>query len=449
MKNSPIWSPLASGALALLLLAGCATVETTTPAKSASADGTAATESPPPPPLPDVVPIDMQATGSRPVAFQRVIFNMEPGATIGRIYWGPMKIVQDTIKAPSLSVGSEQFALIARDELRKAHYSLLGGENLIFGSDESAKARFQLGAQIISLKLDAYGSSNFWNGKTTLRTVGSMTTDWQVFDTFTQKVVFSHTTIADHESLDKGESDLHTMFRKSLRALLAREEFAAFMRPAKDERSPSTGTTFGSTLNVTPGIYDKVRTLPEDFPALFGAVVTIKPGVGFGSGFIIGPDGHVLTAAHVVSGLKTVPVRLHGGLSLDAEVLRVDETTDVALLKLPGTSHKPLELGSESPAIGTDVYAIGNPALEELGASVTKGIVSGEREIAGRKFIQTDVSANPGNSGGPLLDKNGRVLGIISWKVAAPGYEGLSFAVPIQEALTRLNVTCAKPTETP
>jgi len=177
-------------------------------------------------------------------------------------------------------------------------------------------------------------------------------------------------------------------------------------------------------------------------PVLLDSVVTIKPGTGFGSGFIVSTDGYVLTAAHVVSGLKSVPVRLHSGLTLDADVLRIDDGFDVALLKLPGSSHKPIELDhTDAPASGSDAYALGCPAMEELSSSVTKGIVSGEREMAGRKFIQTDVKVNPGNSGGPLVDKDGRAFGIVSWKVTASGYEGLAFAIPISEALKALNLT--------
>jgi S1-C subfamily serine protease len=84
---------------------------------------------------------------------------------------------------------------------------------------------------------------------------------------------------------------------------------------------------------------------------------------------------------------------------------------------------------------------MGNPAAKELIGSVTKGVVSGNREFAGRKLIQTDAAANPGSSGGPLLDKSGRVIGLISWKFAGAEYQGLAFAVPIREALARLNIT--------
>jgi serine protease Do len=126
--------------------------------------------------------------------------------------------------------------------------------------------------------------------------------------------------------------------------------------------------------------------------------------------------------------------------------VRVDEGADVALIKLPGTSHKPLELASDDPAVGIDVYAIGDPTGEELSSSVAKGIVSGKREIQGHKFIQTDASVNPGNSGGPLIGKDGRVRGIVSMKYAGVEYQGLGFAVPVSEAIAKLNLTLVSAT---
>lgn len=429
---------------AAALIGGCGTDGVTpaaAPAPAAQLNPAAAAQPPAPPP--DPTPIDMAPGGSRPVAFQRVVFNITPGATIGALYVGPMKLKRDVIKAPSLQVGSEQYALIARDEMRKLNYTMLGGENLIFGTDEAAKARYQLGAQVSDMHLDVYGSVSFWSGKTSVQVKGDMRTDWQVYDTFTHKVVYTQTTNASLESDGDGEKEFFALFRKNLRRLLASKEFVDFMRPESGTSGIAAASQFGTALSLPRPGAEKAVSLPADLPKLFDSVVTIKPGTGFATGFLITSVGHVLTAAHVVSGLKTVPVRLHNGLVLDGEVLRVDEGSDVAIVKLPGSSYKTLQLASSSPATGADVYAIGNPALEELSYSVSKGVLSGERELAGRKFLQTDVSANPGNSGGPLLDASGHVVGVISWKVAAPGYEGLTFAVPVGECLAKLNLQFA------
>ena len=172
-------------------------------------------------------------------------------------------------------------------------------------------------------------------------------------------------------------------------------------------------------------------------------VVVLKAGRTRSSGFIVSSDGYILTAAHAVSGLKEISVTLRSGVQLDATVVRLDELQDLALLKVAGNGHHWLErkLGGSTP-VGNELYAIGAPGSEELSFSVTKGIVSGyrQRETDKADFIQTDASLNPGNSGGPMLDQSGRVIGIVDWKVMRPGFEGLSFGVPMEVVARRLGI---------
>ena len=157
-----------------------------------------------------------------------------------------------------------------------------------------------------------------------------------------------------------------------------------------------------------------------------------------GSGFIVKDDGLILTNAHVVSGAETVTVKLADQREFKAKVLGVDKRTDVAVLKIPATHLPIVRLGSaEKLKAGEWVVAIGSPfGLEQ---SVTAGIVSAKgrrlpdsNEVS---FIQTDVAVNPGNSGGPLFNLAGEVVGINSQiYTRSGGYMGLSFAVPIDLA---------------
>ena len=121
------------------------------------------------------------------------------------------------------------------------------------------------------------------------------------------------------------------------------------------------------------------------------------------------------------------------------ELIRYNEKMDLALLKASPMNIKPLQLKSgEDILTGIDVFAIGTPADIELGQSISKGIISGKRKINDMLMIQTDVSVNPGNSGGALVGTNGVLLGIVSSKVFGPGLEGIGFAIPayyIEEAL--------------
>jgi S1-C subfamily serine protease len=120
----------------------------------------------------------------------------------------------------------------------------------------------------------------------------------------------------------------------------------------------------------------------------------------------------------------------------------VDQAQDLALIKIPGQGHHALELDLEGQtAVGSEIYAVGAPLGEQLSFTVTKGIVSGFREFNQASYLQTDASLNPGNSGGPLVDKSGRVIGIVSWKVSGNAVQGLSFAVPSKLLSKRLGIT--------
>ena len=175
------------------------------------------------------------------------------------------------------------------------------------------------------------------------------------------------------------------------------------------------------------------------------AVVLIEAGGangqgGLGSGFLIDRDGHVLTNAHVVEDSKTTTVTFSDGTERTARILGVDTSTDLAVLKIPRVPEgiQPVRLGSSGAlVVGQDVVAIGNPyGLER---TATTGIVSAlERTIeapngfAIQNAIQTDAAINQGNSGGPLFDRAGRVIGM-NTQIASQngGNVGLGFAVPI------------------
>lgn len=156
---------------------------------------------------------------------------------------------------------------------------------------------------------------------------------------------------------------------------------------------------------------------------------------GSGSGFIISDDGKVLTNAHVVDGADTVTVRLSDNTEYQAKVIGKDKQTDVALLKIDAKSLPTVKLGnSDQLSVGEWVLAIGSPF--GLDYSATQGIVSAlTRRLPNETyvpFIQTDVAVNPGNSGGPLFNTRGEVVGINSQIYSNTGsYAGLSFAIPI------------------
>jgi serine protease Do len=163
------------------------------------------------------------------------------------------------------------------------------------------------------------------------------------------------------------------------------------------------------------------------------------PSRGVGSGFIVSPDGYIVTNAHVVDGANTVTVKLTDRREFTAKVIGADKRTDIALIKIDAKKPLPaLDLSNPAPAQqGEWVIAIGSPFGFEN--SVTAGIVSGvHRALPGGQmtpFIQTDVAVNPGNSGGPLLNAAGQLVGVNSQIYSrSGGFMGLSFAIPANVA---------------
>ncbi|MEX0638386.1 MAG: trypsin-like peptidase domain-containing protein, partial [Burkholderiales bacterium] len=182
--------------------------------------------------------------------------------------------------------------------------------------------------------------------------------------------------------------------------------------------------------------------LPEFFrglPFQFGGPQPEVPVQGQGSGFILSADGIVLTNAHVVQNASEVTVKLTDRREFRAEVLGTDLATDIAVLRIDARDLPAVKLGDPARArVGDWVVAIGSPFGFEN--SVTAGIVSAKgRSLPGDiyvPFIQTDVAVNPGNSGGPLFNLDGEVIGINSQIYSrSGGYQGLSFAIPIDMAL--------------
>ena len=177
----------------------------------------------------------------------------------------------------------------------------------------------------------------------------------------------------------------------------------------------------------------------------------IYPMKSSGSGVVISPDGYVLTNTHVVENASKISVTLSGGDEYDAEVIGVDKTSDLALLLLNGNNFPFAEMGdSDDLIIGEWVIALGNPfelfsVSNQPTASV--GIISanhmdfGMQKESGRvlqNMIQTDAAINPGNSGGPLVNSEGRVIGINTFIFTGSNYNrgsiGIGFAIPINTA---------------
>ncbi len=237
-------------------------------------------------------------------------------------------------------------------------------------------------------------------------------------------------------------------FKKYGEVLMAKaaEEFkddAEFQKAIKKHADKEIANKIGESMAIKPAPL-AIEGMKADVSILLPSVVTILTDNKFGSGFVVDKRGYIITNYHVIEGEDTIEVKLNNGKKIFATVAKYNPIEDLALLKVESNDLLALSLRKTIPNVGTEVIAIGTPYDRELAQTVTKGIVSGIRELGAYKFIQFDASVNSGNSGGPLFDNRGNVIGVVTWKISSSGRgratEGLSFAIPIEQALEHLNL---------
>ena len=223
---------------------------------------------------------------------------------------------------------------------------------------------------------------------------------------------------------------------------------SASVNIAESPTASSTGTDGELTAK---GVYEKVKESSVGVLVYSGNGFSNTALAGEGSGVIVGEDTtgkytYIVTCAHVISDGGTIKVQLYDETQYDATVVGYDSRTDIGVLRITATGLKAAELGdSDSLSVGETVYAIGNPGGVAFAGSFTNGIVSAisrpvDSEIGYEMLcIQHTAAINPGNSGGALVNTYGQVIGINSQKIAATDYEGIGFAISINEAQPIIN----------
>lgn len=366
-----------------------------------------------------------------------------PGVLIGGHYDGLLKMRQQRyVAADRLDEQLENSIRdLLEDELSQAGFEVMRShpqslfEELI---ESSEPGRFLIGGTITHVNLNSY--SSFFNEYTS----DERSIRWELFDRDLNKVVYRQETDgrAQAEGIDNPAATYEAI-RTSFRRLLDEPRFIAFLNHPALQETP---------LPIRPYKIDAIATMsqPLTLEQLVGrtipSIVGIRTSAGQGSGFLLDSSGLIVTNHHVVGSAFSVKVKLYDGTTLNGRVLRRDAVSDAALVKLEGDINDVAGLPichTDAVRVGQSVVAIGNPL--SLSNTVTQGIVSGFRRNPSRSLIQTDTAVNPGNSGGPLLNRDGTVIGIVTEKIVSEGVEGLGFALPIGEILRRLNVSIDSP----
>ncbi|MDB5763694.1 MAG: hypothetical protein JWQ21_2689 [Herminiimonas sp.] len=375
-------------------------------------------------------------------AFLKTVKNRfeTPGTKIGELQKGwrcePSGDIAWTSKVYALF--SPKLGKVFSGELERAHYPIPTVSDTIFDEPKDkdktkTNTELHVGMLIKDIAANLCAKTEGALGGVYMKVF------WQIYSPDAQKVVFETTTEGSFQS-ETPDKALDSLFIKAyamaVKNLLAEQGFydAVTNMSTVPARASST-----ETLKLK-GAKGSNEPLSKNITTLRSAVVTVIGDTGTGSGFFISHDGYLLTNRHVVGNAKFVKIKLPTGRELVGEVMRSDKARDVALVKTEPILVQPIGLRSSEPNIGEEVYALGSPLGDKFNSTLTRGILSGYRTFEDNRYIQSDVAILPGNSGGPLMDAKGSVVGITVAGLGARGIAGMNFFIPIGDALAKLSV---------
>ncbi len=349
----------------------------------------------------------------------------------------------------SSSFGSwtSELGEVFHEVLSAKGFNIKGDPKKMFGRENiSGSAEYLIGARIKEIRGNICHAHHWWDGRALRMYSGEIyiEVEWRIFSILLNREVLVVGTKAYHlqKTLKKNSIllMLNNAFANAAEALLADKKFAAIAL-RKDKNADKTYVFKGTALEL-PRRPTRIKKLDGRINSTLSAIVTVRVSGGHGSGFAISEDGYILTNAHVVGDTTRIPIKLSNGLEVEGRVLSVNEHRDVALIKAPIRIPWALPIRKTLAKRLEKVFVVGSPIDAALQSTVTTGIISAIREReSGLIFIQSDVAISPGNSGGPMLDEYGNVIGISVSGVVADRAQNLNFFIPINDALRALKIS--------
>lgn len=395
---------------------------------------------------------------TEPVEFDALRIDVRPGEKVGdfrstfgrckafrdHLYWGE-KIFKNV---------QENWAYLAHESLHNSGYRLTSDPDNLFADVSQYKQDpvYLLGARVTNLRLDICDHIEWFSENPIHLRSGQawMAVEWSVFSVIQERTIFRTTSMGKGILEGATAGGIRTLvdyaFADAVRRLAADEEFYEFMSRPRPHPDEARTTWIPLHIRKRPEFN---RPMAERSESIWRSVVFIgSTATGHGSGFFIAPS-LILTNAHVVRGNDRVPITLISGRQIMGEVLRVNPARDVALVRVEKAGYRPLPIREPTVEIGETVFAVGAPFAKQLEGTVSRGSVSAYRQNSrDLRDIQADVDIHPGNSGGPLLDRHGNVVGL-----TYAGYSdtparssiGLNLFIPIKDALRKLRVRLGLP----
>lgn len=376
---------------------------------------------------------------SKPIEFSRIVVKLKRGQHIGALQGGLFCMSEAELfwKGGRMSVDSDDFTDAFKEGLEKYSFKAVGDKSTVFEDKSTWKSEILVAGMVRDLQANICYPNR---GRASSKGEAYIKVDWEIYSKLDKAVVHTVRT----EGAGRTESAVPAgnttavlnAFAQATRNLLADEKFREIVgKGGKTVRETSFKS--GGAIVITRVSSKPLKDKPKEWHL---AVVTIFAGDVLGSGFAISDD-LILTNHHVAGEANMVTVKFYNGVRVLGKVMASNSARDVALIKVDATLARHFRVLRADPPIGSEVYAIGTPLDEDLESTVSRGIVSGYRERDKKKFIQSDVNVQHGNSGGPLVDKSGAVVGITAEGLDKDGVaRGINFFIPIDEALKALNI---------
>lgn len=316
-----------------------------------------------------------------------------------------------------------------------------------FAMQENTSIDLSLAAVVTDIRLSHCGSRTASNLRTFTQNSTYLKIEWTVFDNLARRIVFKTTTEGVEDNFRKSPRyngaaiSASQAFRQATEHLLAQQEFVdLLLASATLDTGYSDEGISTNDINIIHG--NPNTKFVSKTGEIEKASVTIRTAGGHGSGFVISAPGYILTNQHVVAQNREVIVIMNGK-EQRAVVVRSDAGRDVALLKLKQpVAAEPMQIDINEVSLGEEIYVVGTPLDERLDFSISRGIISARRILDQRSYYQTDAAVNLGNSGGPVFNSSGNVIGItVAGLFTKDGASrNINYVIPILDALDALNI---------
>lgn len=402
---------------------------------------------------PELDPISVPTSeDAKPIAFKKIVLKVPYHRPIGKLSGGLLCLKKGDFKLSGgrHQLNTDRFNEIFHTELHLANYTVVGDPDALFKDPEIESAEYFIAGLIKNIEANVcYPKSRRGNYSSSSAAV-YMEVEWQIFDTLRRKVVRKVHTQGSFEvdtTYNGIAKAFDNAFALAVRNLLADKKFYQlvhisdaenqYTNQVKKDNNRKLSTLQPKALSImkVTAVNGKI-----DVDRLNQATAIVRSALSYGSGFVIG-EGFLITNEHVVAGAKKVRLIFGDGAEIDADVVIVDDQRDVALVHFADSFIRPvLPVRTTNVEIGEEVYSFGAPLSEKYSSTLRKGVVSAYRKIRGLDYIQSDAAVNPGNSGGPLIDRNGSVIGVSVSGLMYDSFvqQGINFFTPIKEALAAL-----------